>query len=118
MNKLISTKKSSLYFIGWPFRNWKVAVDLKLVENWNISTKIWQFLLFCINIANLFTMLCKTKLKKLEFVQGVNFELIDSLKINGTKYMLIFADSCDKICNSKPFVDVATAGRHRGLSTI
>ena len=32
--------------------------------------------------------------------------------------MLIFDDSCEEICNSKAFVDVATAGRHRGLSTI
>ena len=53
-----------------------------------------------------------------EFVQGVNFEFIDSLKNNGTKYLLIFDDSCEEICNSKAFVDIATAGRHRGLSTI
>ena len=41
-----------------------------------------------------------------------------SLKNNGTKYLLIFDDSCEEICNSKAFVDTATAGRHRGLSTI
>ena len=32
--------------------------------------------------------------------------------------MVIFEDSCEKICNSKASVDIATAGRHRGLSTI
>ena len=32
--------------------------------------------------------------------------------------MLIFDDSYEQICNSKAFVDIATAGRHRGLSTI
>ena len=32
--------------------------------------------------------------------------------------MLIFDDSCEEICNSKAFADIATAGRHRGLSTI
>ena len=31
--------------------------------------------------------------------------------------MLIFDDSCEEICNSKAFVDIATAERHRGLST-
>ena len=51
-------------------------------------------------------------------MQGVNFEFIDSLKNNGTKYLLIFDDSCEEICISKAFVDIATAGRHRGLSTI
>ena len=32
--------------------------------------------------------------------------------------MLIFDGSCEEICNSKAFVDIATAGRHRDLSTI
>ena len=58
------------------------------------------------------------EIKNLEFVQGVNFEFIDSLENNGTKYLLIFDDSCEEICNSKALVDIATAGRHRGLSTI
>ena len=52
------------------------------------------------------------------FVRGVNFEFVDSLKNNGTKYLLFFDDSCEEICNSKAFVDIATAGRHRSLSTI
>ena len=58
------------------------------------------------------------EIENLEFVRGVNFESIDSLKNNGTKYLLFFDDSCEEICNSKAFVDIATAGRHRGLSTI
>ena len=58
------------------------------------------------------------EIENLEFVQGVSFEFIDSLKNNGTKYLLIFDDSCEEICNSKAFVDIATTGRHQGLSTI
>ena len=54
----------------------------------------------------------------LEFVQGAHFEIINSLKNNSTKYLLIFDDSCAEISNSKEFVDIATAGRHRGFSTI
>ena len=54
----------------------------------------------------------------LEFVQGVNFELFDSLEINSTKNLLIFGDSRGEICNSKAFADISIAGRHRGLSTI
>ena len=60
----------------------------------------------------------RTEIESLEFVRGVNFEFIDSLKKNGTKYLLIFDDSCEEMCNSKAFVDFATAGRHRSLSTI
>ena len=58
------------------------------------------------------------EIENLEFVRGVNFEFIDSLKNNGTKFLLIFDDSCEDICNSKAFVVIATAGRHRRLSTI
>ena len=31
--------------------------------------------------------------------------------------MLIFNNSFEEICNSKAFVDIATAGSHRGLNT-
>ena len=51
-------------------------------------------------------------------MRGVNFEFVDSIKNNGTEYLLIFDDSCEEICNSKAFVDIVTAGTHRGLSTI
>ena len=56
--------------------------------------------------------------KNLKFIQGVDFELIENLPNKGTKYLLIFDDSCEEISNSKQFVKVATAGRHRGLNTI
>ena len=62
-------------------------------------------------------MLCQ-KNENLEFVQGVNFEFIDSFKYNGSKYSLIFDNSFEEICISKAFVDNAFASRHRGLSTI
>ena len=58
------------------------------------------------------------EIDNLEFVQGVHFEFINSLKNNGTKYLLFFDDSFAEICNSKEFVEIATAGRHRGSSTI
>ena len=58
------------------------------------------------------------KIENLKFVLGVNFEFIDSLKNNGPRYLLVFDDSCEEICNSNAFVDIATPGRHWALSTI
>ena len=58
------------------------------------------------------------EIKDLEFVQGVIFEFIDSLKDIGTKYLLKFDNNCEEIYKSKAFVDIATAGRLRGLSPI
>ena len=59
----------------------------------------------------------QNEIENLEMVHGVNFEFIDSLKNNGTKYLLIRNEPCEETCSSKAFVDFATAGRHRGLST-
>ena len=110
-------KKSSLFFIGWPIRKWKITADLQLAKNCKISTKVWQNLLFYQHSQLLYDVMQK-EVENLEFVQGVNFEFTDSLKNNGTNYLLMFDDSCEEICNSKAYVDIATAGRHRGLSTI
>ena len=89
-------KRSSLCFIGWSFRNWKNAAHLQLAKNWNISTKICQNLLFLSTFPASLRGYEK-EIENLEFVQGINFEFIDSLKINGTKYLLNFDDSCEKI---------------------
>ena len=60
----------------------------------------------------------RKEIENLEFVQCVNFEFIDSLKNDGTKNLLIFDVSCEDFCKSKAIVDIATAGKHRGLSTL
>ena len=51
--------------------------------------------------------------KNIQFIEGVDFEFIQILPNNGTKYSLIFDDSCKEISRSKDFVKIATAGRHR-----
>ena len=56
--------------------------------------------------------------KNLKFIQGVDFDLIENLSNNGTKSLLIVDDFCKEISNSKQFVKITTAGRHRGLNTI
>ena len=95
----------------------KVATNSQLDQKWNLSTKIWQNLLFYQLSQTIYDVMQK-EIENLEIVQGVKFEFIDLSKNNGTKCLSIFDDSCEEICNSKAFVDIATAGRHRGLSTI
>ena len=56
--------------------------------------------------------------KNIEFKEGFVLEFIQNLPNNGTKYLLIFEDSCEEISSSKVFVKIATAGRHKGLRTI
>ena len=110
-------KKSRLVIVGRSLREGKVTTYLQLAQNWNLSAKICQNLLFYLHSQNLFDIMQKD-IENLEFAHGVNFEYIDSLKNNGTNCLLIFDNSCEEIWNSKAIVVFATAGRHRGLSTI
>ena len=57
-------------------------------------------------------------IENFEFLPGENFELIDLFEITGTNYLLNSCRSCEKICNSKAFVEIATPAKNRGLNTI
>ena len=48
--------------------------------------------------------------KNLKFIQGVDFQLIENLPNNRTKYLLIFDDSCEEISHSKQFLKIALRG--------
>ena len=94
---------------------------LQLIYNWlkigTFQSKFDKIYFFHQHSQLLYDGMQK-EIENLEFVRGVNFEFIDSLKNNGTKYLLYFDNSCEEIWNSKAFVDIATTGRLRGLSTI
>ena len=117
MNKLISTKNRVFISLVGPSKTGK----WQLFYNWlNIGT-------FQPNFDKIYFLyqpyqppydVMQKEIENLEFVRGVNFEFIDSLKNNGIRYLLVFDDSCEETCNSKVFVHIATAGRHRGMSTI
>ena len=117
MNKLISTRNRVFISLVGPSE----TRNLQVIHNWlkfgTFQPKFVQIYFFYQLSQPLYNVMRK-EIKKLEFVQGVNFEFIDSLKNNGTKYLLMFDDSCEEICNSKAFVDIATAGIHLGLRTI
>ena len=117
MNKLISTKNRVFISLVGPSETGKS----QLIYNWlkigTFQPKFDKIYFFYQHSQPLYNVM-QNVIENLEFVLGVNFEFIDSLKINSTKYLLIFDNSCKKICNSKAFVDIATAGRQGGLSTI
>ena len=117
MNKVISRKNRVFVSLVGPSETGK----LQFIYNWlKVGTfqpkfgKIYFFYQHCQRIYDVM----QKEIENLEFVQGVNFEFFESLKNNGTKYLLIFDDFCEEICNSIVFVDIAAAGKHRGLSTI
>ena len=117
MNKLISTKNRIFISLVGPSDSSKTY----LIHEWlkvGIFQRKFDKIYFSYQHPQPLYDGTQKEIVNLEFVQGVHFEFINSLKKNGTKYLLIFDDSCAEICNSKEFVDIAAAGRHRGFSTI
>ena len=116
MNKLIFTKNRVFKSLVGPSETGKSQLIYNWLRDRTFQPKLEKIHFFYQQSQTLYDVMQK-KNGSLEFVQGVKLEIVDSLKNNGTKYLLISDDSCEEICNSKAFVDIATAGRHRGLST-
>ena len=117
MNELISPKNRVFISLVGPSETGKLQPIYNWLKIGTFQPKFDKIYFFYQHSQPLYNVMQK-EIENLEFVQGVNFEFNDSLKNNGTKYLLIFDDSSEEFCNSKAFVDIATAGRHRGLSTI
>ena len=116
MRKVFSTKNRVFISLVDPSE----AGKLQLVYNWlKIGTfrKNFDKIYFSYQNSQPLYNVMQKEIENLEIVRGVNFEFIDSLKNNGTKYLLVFDNSCENNCISKAFVDIATVRRHWGLST-
>ena len=56
---------------------------------------------------------------EIEFIQGLDFDLINqSFTHDGKKRLLIFDDFSEELLKSKDFTRIATAGRHLGLHVL
>ena len=71
-------KKMCLYIVRQSVRDGKLITYSYLAQKWEVRTKIWQILLFLLTPAT--TLRCSAEIDNLDFVQGSNFEFIDSLK--------------------------------------
>ena len=105
-------KKSPLCVVGRSVPDGQVKTYLQLAQKWDVSTIFDELYFFNQHSQTVYDALQK-EFDNLEFVHGVIFDFIDSVKNNSTKYFLILDNSCIKICHSKAFVDIGTAGRHR-----
>ena len=116
MNKLISTKTRVFISLVGPSETGKSQLIYSWLKIGTFQPNFDEVYFFYQRSQPLYDVMLK-EIESIEFVQGVNFEFFDSLKNKGTKYLLIFDNSCDENCNSHAFVDIATAGRSRSLST-
>ena len=106
MNTLVSTKsRLFITLVGLSETGTAQIID-DWLKNGPFQPKIDKIYFSYQHSQKLYYVIRK-RIKNLEFVQRVNFEFLDSLKNSGTKYLLVFDDSCEEICNSKAFVDIA-----------
>ena len=117
MNISISTKNRIFISVVGPSDSGKTYLIHEWLKVGTLPPKFDKIYFFYQHPQPLYDLMQK-EIDNHGFVQGVHFEFINSLKKNGTKYWLIFDDSCPEIYNYKEFVDIATAGRDRGFSTI
>ena len=118
LNKSIFAKNRDSSSLVGPYRTGKSQLLCYCCrKNGKSQAKFDKNNFFIINRNN-FTIFCKNKnMESLEFVQSANFEFIDLFK-KSTKFLSLVDDSCEESFNSKAFVDIATAGTHRGLNII
>ena len=117
MNKLISTKNRVFISLVGPGESGKSPLIYEWLKNGTFQPNFDRIIFFYQHFQPLYEQMQK-EVENLDFVQGVNFDFNDSLENNGTKYLLIFDDSCQEICASRDFEKTSVAGRNRGLSTI
>ena len=117
MNKIISTKERVFISLVGPSGSGKSQLILDWLVFGTFQPEFDKIYYFYQHYQSLYGLMSKN-IKNIEFVQGVGFELIQNLPNNGTEYLLIFADSCEEISSSIEIVKIATAGRHKGLSTV
>ena len=117
MNKLISTRNRIFISLVGPSDSGETYLIHEWLKVGTLQPKVYKIYFLYQHPQPLYDFMQK-EIDNLEFVQNVHFEIINSLKNNGTKYLLIFDDSCARTCICKEFVDITTSDRHRGFSAI
>ena len=105
MNKLSSTKNRVFITLVCPSETEKS----QLIYNWlkiGIFQPKFDKIYFLYQHSQPLCDVMQKEIENVEYVQGVNFELIVPLKNEGTKYLLIFDDSCEEIRTPKAFLIV------------
>ena len=117
MNKVISTKDRVFMSLVGPSGCGKSYLIFQMLKNGTFYPMYDKVLYFYQYYQDVYSEMLK-EIDNIEFIQNVDFDLIENLPSDGTNYMLIFDDSCEEICKSTHFNKLATAGRHKNLSCI
>lgn len=123
MNKIIPTDDRLFMSLVGPSGSGKSYLILEMFQN-NIFQPFFATVIFFYQHyqSSLFRELEKVVVEqhnaKIEFIQGCDFELVQTLDTSNGNCLSIFDDSCEEIFRSKEFQKLATAGRHRRISVL
>lgn len=117
MNKIISTKERVFIPLIGPSGSGKSQLLFCMLKAGVFQPPFDKIFYFYQYHQPLYDQMQK-QIKNIEFISCIDFELVENLPIDGTKYLLIFDDSCEEISRSKQFEKIATAGRHKNLHCI
>ena len=93
INIKISTKERVFISLVGPSGSGKCHLNHDWLVFGSFQPEFDKIYYFYQHYQSLYGLMSKN-IKTIEFVQGVDFELIQKLPNNGTKYTLIFYDSC------------------------
>ena len=117
MNKIISTNERILMYLVGPSGSGKTVFVNDMLRMKTFQPSFDRILYFYKYYQSIYDTVIQS-IADIEFVQGFDFDTIDNLPADGTKYLLIFDDSLDILSKSEKFNGIATAGRHRNLNCV
>ena len=114
MNKIIPTEDRVFMSIVGPSGCGKTRLIYDMLRVGTFQPSFDKILFFYQHYQPLYDEMQQN----IEFVQCLDFDLINNLPNDGTNYLLIFDDSCADLSRDRNFEKLATSGRHRKLNVI
>ena len=109
MNGLFSTKNRVFISLVDPSETGKSQLIYNWLQIGIFQPKYDKIYFFYQHSQPLYDVMQK-EIENLEFVLGVNFEFLDSLKNNGTKYLLILTTPVKRFANKRPLLTLPPLG--------
>ena len=118
MNKVIPTDNHVFMSLVGPSGSGKTTLLYKLLTLPVFQPRYQSVSFFYQHYQEAYEKL-KRDVSEIEFIQGLDFDLINqSFTHDGKKRLLIFDDFSEEFLKSKDFTRIATAGRHLGLHVL
>ena len=117
MNKIISTKERILMYLVGPSGSGKTVFINDMLQMKTLQPSFDRILYFYKHFQTIYDTMMQS-IAGIEFIHDVDFELIENLPADGTKFLLIFDDSLETFSKSEKFNEIATADRHRNLNCV